>query len=134
MFNPTKPVMPREVLESRRVVSIYTSLSLVLDHPQRGVHLLVVLLGLTTTPCIVVASVIAYRMYNLPLSQSRVPSRRSCRSSPLGSTSRPNSIEQHAIRLMKSVSMCEREMTICLSVFTPLCTEYYWDARASRVT
>jgi len=46
----------------------------VLDHPRWGVHLLVVLMGLTTTPCIVVASVIAYRMYKQPLPQSRVPS------------------------------------------------------------
>ena len=59
----------------------------VLDHPRWGVHLLVVLMGLTTTPCIVVASVIAYRMYKQPLPQSRVPSCRNWRSSPLGSTS-----------------------------------------------
>lgn len=47
------------LLEPWRVASIYALLSLVLDHPQRGVDLSVVLLGLTMTPCIVVASVIA---------------------------------------------------------------------------
>ena len=83
------------LLEPRRAAPIYALLSLVLDHSRRGIHLLVVLLGLTTAPCIVVASVIAYRMYNLPLLQSRVPSQRSCRSSPLGCTSGPNKASQH---------------------------------------
>jgi hypothetical protein len=44
----------------------------------------------TTTACIVLASVIAYRMYTLPLPQSHVPSQRSLRPSPPGPSSELN--------------------------------------------
>jgi len=75
--------------------SIYASLSPILtpsSPPQAGVHLLMVSLGLNTTPCIVMACFIAYRRYYLSLPQSYVPSQTSYGSFPLGGTSRPHTM------------------------------------------
>jgi len=53
---------------------LYTYYLLSIQTKLLGVHLWVVSLGCIATPCIVMASIIAYTMNILPLCQSRVPS------------------------------------------------------------
>lgn len=78
--------------------------------PPSGLLLLMPFLGVTTTLCIFVVSVIAYGMYNLSLPQPHVPSCRNWGSSPLGSTSAPNTFRHQQITRGSSAEASQPEL------------------------